>query len=215
MIRPRIIVVDYGLGNLFSVCKAFTAIGAEPVISGRPEDILQADGVVIPGVGAFGDGMQGLRKRDLVAPLRDFATGGRPVIGICLGMQLLMTESEEFGLHQGLDLVQGSVVSLRKNPLFRAKIPQVGWNGLHPARPWERTLFESLPPASEVYFVHSFGAVPKDPSVSLATIRYGGIDVCAAVQRGNVSGCQFHPEKSRDAGLHILRNFIASIEGTR
>lgn len=204
---PRLLVVDYGLGNLHSVCRALTAAEATPVVSADPADLETAELVVLPGVGAFGDGMRGLTERGLVEPLRRYAASGRPLIGICLGTQLLLGRSTEFGEHEGLGIIPGKVVPLEaRRP---AKIPHIGWSALVPSgRSWSGTPLAGLPEAGEVYFVHSFAARPDRPEHSLAECDYGGVRFCAVVAAGRVVGCQFHPEKSGPYGLAILRNFI-------
>ena len=204
----RALVVDYGVGNLHSVANALGREGAEVRVSARPEDVRSADRVILPGVGAFGDGMRALRQRELDVALRDFARSGRPLLGICLGMQLLLDESEEFGRHEGLGIVSGQVRLLR--PGSPHKVPHVGWTRMGPAegRSWQNTPFASLQPGAVVYFVHSYHACPTDQARRLAEAGYGGESVCAALLADNVLGCQFHPEKSGPTGLAILREFL-------
>lgn len=212
--EPRVVVIDYGLGNLFSVVRALKAVGAEAEITASPETIRRAERLILPGVGAFGEGMQRLRSGGLIDPLRQAAQSGRPLLGICLGMQLLFNESEEFGLHKGLGFIEGRVARLRETDPAerRVKIPHVGWSELNPVLPGERwgsTILRGLAPGEMAYFVHSFAAYPAHEAASIAQVRYGGHDYCAAVQRENIMGCQFHPEKSGAIGLQILRNFVA------
>lgn len=209
-----VVITDYGVGNLLSAQRAFEAVGARPVLSADPDALRHADRLVLPGVGAFGSGMEELKARGLVEALRDFARSGRPFLGICLGMQLMLETSEEFGSHDGLGLVPGRVVAV---PPAGAdgrphRIPHIGWNALRPAagRSWEGSILAGLEPdAASVYFVHSFMAVPDDPAWRLADTDYDGIAVCAAVSRDALHGCQFHPEKSGPAGLRILANFMS------
>ncbi|UPT74551.1 MAG: imidazole glycerol phosphate synthase subunit HisH [Elusimicrobiota bacterium] len=203
----RVVIVDYGLGNLLSVARAVRAAGGEPEISSDPADVAGAERALLPGVGAFGDGIKGLRERGLVDPLRAYAKSGRPLLGICLGMQLLMDRSEEFGDHEGLGLVPGTVKRL-PGGTGGLKLPHVGWSALKPASPWPGTPLAGTAAGAEFYFVHSFAAVPSDPSHRLADCGYGENDFCAALRRGSVVGCQFHPEKSGPAGLDILKRFL-------
>ena len=197
-----IAVVDYGAGNLFSVKNALTYIGVAHEITADPARIAAADGVLLPGVGAFPDAMRRLRDAGLVDPLREAAVR-RPFLGICLGMQLLFERGYEFAPCEGLGLLPGAVERLPENGL---KIPHMGWNALDVRRP-ACPLLRGVPDGSYVYFVHSYAAVcPAD--VVAASTPYGG-DVTALVWRGNVFGAQFHPEKSAAHGLQMLRNFAA------
>jgi len=202
-------VIDYGMGNLLSVCRALEHLGATVTLSGDPLTVEGAERLVLPGVGAFGDGMAELRQRGLVEVLRDRAGAGTPLLGICLGAQMLLDGSEEFGDHAGLGLIPGRVRALPASdtagrPL---KIPHVGWADLHGDRP--HPLLAGIPDGSAVYFVHSFQCHPADREHLLAHCRLGDRPVTAMVARDNVSGCQFHPEKSGPVGLQILANFLA------
>jgi len=204
-------IVDYGLGNLFSVSRACGHAGMSPVITSSADDILAADIVFLPGVGAFGDAMDALRRADLVKPLLDYAQSGKPLVGICLGLQLLMSESREFGVHDGLGLIEGPVVRF-DNPREgdRAlKVPQVGWNRISPPAggpDWSGTLLDTTGNGEYMYFVHSYHACPASPSTILAISRYGDREFCSAVRSDNVYAFQFHPEKSGPAGLEIYRS---------
>ena len=205
---PRVAVVDYGLGNLFSVQRALERCALSVEVTSRAAEIRSADAVVLPGVGSFGYAMQTLRDLGLVAALRDYALAGRPVVGICLGLQLFFSRSFEFGEHEGLGLIEGEVRALQPGmPGF--KVPHVGWSRILPAgagvRPWSDSLLENVPAGAYMYFVHSFHAVPSDPSVVLAHARHGLQTYCAAIQQGNVFACQFHPERSGEAGLNLYR----------
>jgi glutamine amidotransferase len=214
-VRPRVTVVDYGLGNLFSVCRALEHVGAMVELADVPAKIEDASLLVLPGVGAYRDGMKGLQERGLVEPLRSYAGSGRPLLAICLGMQLLFEASEEFGVHEGLGLLPGRVVAI---PPSRAdggsrKIPHIGWNALRVAEScsgWQGTPLEGLPAAAAVYFVHSYEARPADAADCLAEVEYEGIRLTAAVARGRLCGVQFHPEKSAHAGLGILHRFVTA-----
>jgi glutamine amidotransferase len=214
----HIAIVDYGLGNLFSVERALRAAGAEPTITSDPADLGGADGVVIPGVGAFGEGMQNLERLGMVSTIQELAHAGKPTLGICLGMQLLMDESEEFGRWPGLGLIPGRVVRFEPPPTARVKIPQIGWNSIEaPAdgngngNGWDGTLLHRIEPGAFVYFVHSYAVQTAERSHCLAETEYGGTRFASVTVRDNVMGCQFHPEKSADAGLTLLQNFLATV----
>lgn len=208
----RVTVVDYGIGNLFSVGRALEHCGAEIEFSSAPEAIAGAARLVLPGVGAFADGMQGLRDRGLVEPLRAYAASGRPLLGICLGMQMLASVSEEFGEHEGLGLIPGRVQAVPATDTQGRphKIPHIGWSALRlpPGARWAGSPLCDTPPGSAVYLVHSFAVVPDDPIDRLADCDYGGHAIAAAIRRDNVVGCQFHPEKSGTVGLNILARFL-------
>jgi len=198
-----VLIVDYGVGNLGNVVRAFRRLGAEVRLSERPEDLDGAERIVLPGVGAFGDGMAGLAARGWIEPLKQAVAAGIPLLGICLGMQLLFEESEEMGRHRGLGLLRGRV---RRFPPEAGKVPQIGWNrlehqGTHP-------LLRGVPDGAYVYFVHGYYCEPEDPADVIATAFYG-IRYAAVVARGPVMGVQFHPEKSHRAGEQILRNFLS------
>jgi len=212
----QIAIVDYGLGNLFSVERALRAAGAEPRITSEVADLRAADAVVIPGVGAFGEGMQNLQRLGLVPVIQELAHAGKPTLGICLGMQLLMDESEEFGRWPGLGLIPGRVVKFEPPSTGRVKIPQIGWNSIEtPAEGdvsrWDGTLLDGIQPGAFVYFVHSYAVQTAESTHLLAETEYGGIRFASVAARDNVMGCQFHPEKSADAGLTLLQNFLASV----
>lgn len=212
--KPRVVIVDYGVGNLLSVTRALEVCGADVVVTDDPAVVTRADRLVVPGVGAFADGMAGLHQRGLVNPIQEFATTGRPLLGICLGMQLLFSESEEFGLHEGLNLIAGRVVAIPNQTHGGAwrKTPHIGWNELRPPPGrlgWDDTLLAGLAEGSAVYFVHSFVAEPVDSAVRLADCDHEGFAISAAVQKDRVYGCQFHPEKSGEVGLSVINNFLS------
>jgi glutamine amidotransferase len=194
------------------VRRAFEHCGAAPLLSDDPATIESAERLVLPGVGAFADGMQGLRERGLVEPIRRFARSGRPLLGICLGMQMLATASEEFGEHEGLDLIAGRVVPVPKQDVAGKplKIPHIGWSDLTPSAPgrWAGSIFSETPEGASAYLVHSFHFEPTDRGHLLADCFYGGHRITAAVQSGNTIGCQFHPEKSGAMGLRLLGAFL-------
>jgi glutamine amidotransferase len=215
-IEPRIVVVDYGLGNLHSVEKALNYLGIKALVSDGPDAIAQADGVILPGVGAFGDGIKRLTQQGFVPALRDYAGKGKPLLGICLGMQLLFSQSDEFGCHEGLNLIQGKVEYLLPQSVadeMKCRIPHIGWNRLvlpNWRTDWKETILAGLKAGDEFYFIHSYHCVPADQSIVLATTNYGGNDITAVVKKGLIYGCQFHPEKSREVGLKILKTFSES-----
>lgn len=196
-----IAIIDYGMGNLFSVEKAFVKLGAEVVVTSSPEAILQADKVVLPGVGAFGDCMKNLIRYGLVDVIHKVIERGTPFLGICLGLQLLFEGSEEDPEVKGLGIFSGRV---RKIVAPTFKVPHMGWNNLEVIG--DSQLFTQMDQEIYVYFVHSYHAVPEDPSLITAVTQYGG-PVTAAIGRGNVQAVQFHPEKSGTVGLAMLSNF--------
>jgi glutamine amidotransferase len=198
-----IAIVDYGLGNLGSVIKAFRQVGAKTVLSGDPARLREAEALVLPGDGAFAAAMDGVRERGLVPVLRERAEAGTPLLGICIGMQLLFEESEEHGRHAGLGLLPGRVRRFGGD----LPVPHMGWNSLHPRR--EHALLDGIAEGAHVYFVHSYFC-DAGPDVVVATSDYG-IDFPAVVARGSVLGVQFHPEKSQAVGLRMVENFVRSL----
>jgi glutamine amidotransferase len=217
---PDVTVIDYGVGNLYSVRSALENCGATVNVTSDHGEILGARRVVLPGVGAFGDAMQELRTRGLVGVIRDVAKREIPLLGICLGMQLLLDESEEFGINAGLGLIPGRVIPVPSRDVEGAeqKIPHIGWSALRLAeetRSWAGTYLSEVILGEAVYFVHSFMAVPSDPSHRLADCSYGGQRLPAVIARGGVLGCQFHPERSGEVGLKILRSFCGVPESDR
>ena len=206
-----IAIVDYGVGNLRSVQKALERVGATADVTSDPAALDAAQGVVLPGVGAFGDGMDSLRARQLVAPVLRQVEAGKPLLGICLGMQLLFEESEEMGRHQGLGLLPGRVVRFPEGEL---KVPHIGWNQLQRAEPRpEMALLEGIGDGAYAYFVHSYYPIPDEPGDLLATTEYG-LEFASVVGRGRVWGAQFHPEKSQDVGLRLLQNFAGLVRAS-
>ncbi|HEX3015645.1 MAG TPA: imidazole glycerol phosphate synthase subunit HisH [Desulfobacteria bacterium] len=195
-----IAIIDYGRGNLRSVQKGLERFGYEAVITSDPVDLAQADGLILPGVGAFADAMQQLKNLGLVEPIKQEIAAGKPFLGICLGMQVLFEVGEEYGIHEGLGVLPGRVV---KFPPGR-KVPHMGWNQLHIKQ--TSPLLAGFPDGGACYFVHSFYVAPDAEDVVLATSDYG-FEFAAVVNRENVYGVQFHPEKSSDLGLKILNNF--------
>jgi glutamine amidotransferase len=197
-------IVDYGMGNLRSVQKAFEKLGAEAVICARPTELAGAEKLILPGVGAFRDAIHELRRMELDKPVRDHIAAGRPFLGICLGLQMLFDVSYEDGQWEGLGVLPGKVVRFEDQPDL--KIPHMGWNTLDIVRP--HRLFEGIANGSSVYFVHSYYVVPSDESVVAARSEHGGPFV-AAVARENLFATQFHPEKSQTVGLRLLQNFAS------
>ena len=193
-------IIDYGVGNLFSVRSSFAAIGVEAFVSGDAGELAKADRLILPGVGAFGDAAEKLRASGLDAFVREQAAAGKPLMGICLGMQLLFEKSYEYGDHEGLGLLKGQVVGMSGRLPEGLKIPHMGWNALKLEK--DAKLLEE---GSYVYFVHSFYA--ENCEDSIAAVTDYGIPITAAVEKGNIFGCQFHPEKSGNVGLAILKRF--------
>lgn len=209
----EVTVIDYGISNLFSVERSLQHCGATVTISADPKTILASSRLVLPGVGAFGNAMAALAERNLVAPIREVAASGKPLMGICLGMQLLLSESEEFGRTEGLNLIPGRVVAIPDYDINGQllKIPHIGWNALVPiaSEGWQHPLLKENRAEDAMYFVHSFMAIPDDPASRIADCHYGGNAISAIIGRDNVFGCQFHPEKSGQAGLHLIKAFCA------
>jgi len=205
-----IAVVDYDMGNLHSVCKGLEQAGATPHITDRPHEIDQADAVVLPGVGAFDPAVQHLRSRGLEAPIKQAIAGGKPFLGICLGLQILFDGSEE-GQEPGLGIVPGVVRHFQRESGIT--IPHMGWNQLSFTQP-EVALWQNLPSQPWAYFVHSYYVDPADPQVRAATVTHGSQTVTAAIARDNLMAVQFHPEKSSGAGLQILANFVSQVRTT-
>jgi glutamine amidotransferase len=210
---PRVAIVDYGMGNLYSVEHACRHAGADAVITTKPDEIAAADGVVLPGVGAMPDAMTVLRQSGLDKAIAFAAGKGTPLLGICLGMQLLMREGTEFGPHEGLGLVEGGVQRFEGteedgSPL---KVPHIGWNAVRQSGEgrWAGSLMQDAADGTYMYYVHSYYVVPRDPGIRVAATRYGDTDFCAAFQQGNLFACQFHPERSGPQGLLMIRNFVA------
>ena len=211
---PLVAIVDYGLGNLFSVVQACAFVGLNSIITNSKKDILDADAVILPGVGAYGDAMLTLHRLDLVNILRDIVGSPKPLVGICLGLQLLMTESYEFGCHKGLGIIEGPVVRFDapKEKERMLKVPQIGWNRIAPTEDglrWQGTLLDRIDEGEYMYFVHSYTVQPQDSNVILSTSRYGHVEFCSSIKYRNVFACQFHPERSGVKGMKVYHNFAA------
>ena len=204
-----IAIIDYGVGNLFSLVSSLKRIGADAVVTADPDTIRKADKLILPGVGAFADAAKKLRDSGLDVLVKEQAAQGKEIMGICLGMQMLFEKSYEFGEHEGLGLLKGSVVPMEGVIPAQLKIPHIGWNALHIRRSGK--LLRYVKEGDCVYFVHSYFATDCADSV-IATAEYGA-ELTATVEKGNVMGCQFHPEKSGEVGLNILRAFCERGEG--
>ena len=212
----KIVIVDYGVGNIHSAMKGLKRFTDDVILSEDPAEIRNASALVLPGQGAFKTGMDGLRVRGLLDLVREAGAAGKPILGICLGAQLLLAKGFEFGEHEGLGLLPGSVVHF---PTLEpgTKIPHMGWSaineplpanaGLRPAR-WAGTALEGLRSGAEMYFIHSYILQPTDPAHVLATTVYGGLTFPSVIGTGNIIGCQFHPEKSGEEGLGIIEKFV-------
>ncbi len=215
MSKKKVTIIDYGLGNLFSIKRALEVSGANEVeISSSSEVISKADRLILPGVGAFANGMNGLRSKGLVDVILDYANSERPLLGICLGMQMLTTVSEEFGEHEGLNLIPGRVKPIPRSGVEGQliKVPNVGWHSLQSDNyhSWTDTILCGITPRNYVYFVHSYQVETILPTDSLSFTLYGGHKISAVIKRNNIYGCQFHPEKSGEIGLKILSQFIST-----
>lgn len=216
---PFIAIVDYGLGNVFSVLRACEHVGLRAELTHDRNVLLAASAVILPGVGAFGDAMATLDRLDLISVIRDVAISGKPLMGICLGLQLLMSESHEFGRHRGLNLIAGDVIRLNpdKDSGLRLKVPQVGWNRISPlhgqsaATAWQGSLLSGITSEESMYFVHSFFVRPVQLETMLSQTHYGSNIFCSSIQHKNIFACQFHPERSGPAGLQIYRNLLSSV----
>lgn len=213
--HKKIAIIDYGLGNLFSVNQAFRYLGAQSFLTDKANEVAQADAIVLPGVGAFGQAMENLRRRDLVSVIHDTIAERKQFFGVCLGLQLLFEESEEFGSYRGLGLVSGLVRKFP--PQIKEKklhIPQIAWNKVIPAAgtTWENTCMQGIRPESYVYFVHSYYTEVTQPTDRLCMTNYDGFEYCSAIERDNIFAVQFHPEKSAQVGAHIYNNWLNKIQ---
>lgn len=208
----KVTIIDYGMGNLLSMQRALEKNGAQVLVAVKPEQILQAEKLVLPGVGAFPDGMEELEKRGMVPAIREYVKTGKTLLGVCLGMQMLFEESEEIRPTPGLSLIPGKVLKFpekQQNGRIN-KIPHVAWTQIEPVEiSWEQTFFKSLTPGAFMYFVHSYHALPSSKLNLLAQSPFGDFHFCSAVLRDNVWGTQFHPEKSGEAGLRLIRAFLS------
>lgn len=214
----RVAIIDYGMGNLFSVKQACEHVGFDAFITHESKKILGADGAILPGVGAFGDAMEHLEKLGLVGAIQNFIRSGKPFMGICLGMQLLMSRSEEFGVHEGLGIIEGAVVRFSggNKDSRKIKVPQVGWNHIFMPEGrskdfWIDSPLNGLESGECMYFVHSYYAIPVDGDVILSVTRYGDVEYCSSIRWKNVFATQFHPERSASAGIQVYKNWASMI----
>lgn len=219
---PVVSIIDYGMGNLFSVKQACEHAGLKTIITSDKEDILNFDAAILPGVGAFGDAMENLEKMDLIKPILDFINSDKPFMGICLGMQLLMSESEEFGRHKGLDIIKGRVVKFSVKNSFgeTEKVPQVCWNRINkPLAPngvtWDDSPLAGICNDEFMYFVHSYYCKPANNEIILSITRYADTEYCSSILWKNIFACQFHPERSALQGLKVYKNWSYLIKGKR
>ena len=212
MSAHKICIIDYGVGNIYSIKRAIRNAGFEPSLITDSVELKHAAGVILPGVGAFCEGMNKLKERGFVKPLQKLAEAGVYILGICLGMQLLYSQSEEFGVHKGLDIFPGNVVRIPMPPhdCLERKLPHIGWKPLRPKnnKGFDGTILTYVQPEDEFYFMHTYTCVPKNDNHILALTYYGINKFVAVVKHDNVYGCQFHPEKSREPGIAILRQFL-------
>ena len=221
--KVQVAIIDIGIGNLMSIKQAFLNTDCDCLITRDYKNLMNADAVVLPGVGAFSDAMKGLNKYDLVGPLKEIAQSSKYLIGICLGMQLLFTESSEFGMSKGLNLLEGEVVKFptsKDGQHYLAKVPQVGWNHInHPdegryASSWDQSPMDGLTEDNVMYFMHSFYVEPAEKVVQLTKTEYAGITYCSSIHQDNIIGMQFHPERSGKQGLKVYNNLANIIRKT-
>ena len=209
----RVALIDYGIGNLRNAYRALEVCGASIEVVNQPVSLNRYSHVVLPGVGAFADGMMELNRTGLADLVRESADRKMPLLGICLGMQMLLNSSEEFGIHEGLGIIEGENIPIASQFVSsdRKKIPHIGWNGLlksDPTMSWEGTILEQTPLETPVYFIHSFMAVALKKITLLSEVMYCDVKIPAVIKLGNTYGCQFHPEKSGPSGLAIIRSFL-------
>lgn len=208
----KVAIIDYQLGNMFSVKQACEYLGYEASITSSSKELAAADYAILPGVGAFGDAMKNMERLDLVEPIRDFIAAGKPFMGVCLGLQLLFTESEEFGNYKGLNLVEGVVRRFpRTDPEGQQlKVPQIEWNQIYQKddNAWQQTPLKQCTNGDYMYFVHSFYVEPADKNLVLSETVYGGMRYCSSIVKDNIFACQFHPEKSGEHGVDIYKNWF-------
>ena len=218
MDNRKVAIIDFGMGNLFSVKNVCQLVGLDAVITSSRLEVEAAQAVILPGVGAFGKAMETLQKYDLIDAIKDSVAQGKPFVGICLGLQLLMSESEEFGRHKGLDIIKGSVIRFNNmdDKITRFKVPHVGWSAIRlpslSITPWAQSMLAAIEPGQYMYFVHSYYVQPSDEKMVLSTTEYGGIQFCSSIQYKNIFACQFHPERSAEQGLAIYKNLAQVLQ---
>ena len=212
----KVAIVDYGLGNLFSINQACLHVGLDTKITSDLNEIKNADAMILPGVGAFGDAMNYLKKSELMEPIKEFVKAGKPFLGICLGMQLMFTESEEFGSNEGLNLIEGKIIKFPSHDSVNniVKVPQIQWNKIskNTDELWRNSALKGIPENSYMHFVHSFYAKPDNENHILSYTEYADINYASAVIKDNMTGFQFHPEKSGEQGLKIYENWAKTIK---
>jgi imidazole glycerol-phosphate synthase subunit HisH len=211
----QIVVIDYGLGNIRSILGALNKSDVDIDISNDKEKILSADGLILPGVGAFAYGMEGLKAKNIDIMIHEFVATEKPLLGICLGMQMLFDSSTEFGDTQGLGIIPGQVLSLKNFSKGNDKLPHISWSEIRSLQPlsWEGTILNGVDDMENMYFVHSYYAQPENKEDILSTSLFSGVDYCSTVKHRNVYGCQYHPEKSAECGLKIISNFVNICRG--
>ena len=205
-----ITIIDYGCGNILNLVRAINFLGYKVEVTNDKKKILNSSHVILPGVGAFGNAMQQLKKYDLQNTIFEYTKLNKPLFGICLGMQILLTKSYEFGKHEGLGLIKGEVLKISNKTDKKIKIPHVGWNEIYPInneKKWENKILKNLTAGTNFYFVHSYVCFTKNPNSTVAVCNYSNISIPAVVAENNVFGCQFHPEKSGEDGINIIKNF--------
>ncbi len=210
MLSKKITIIDYGCGNILNLARAIKFIGYEVDITHDKNKIINSSYVILPGVGAFGNAMKQIEKFNLHNTILEYAKSNKPLLGICLGMQILLTVSYEFGVHKGLGLIEGKVIKISNEKNNEIKIPHMGWNEIYPnnnKKEWKNKILKNSSIGKSFYFVHSFVCITKDYDSTIAVCNYSDISIPAVVATGNVFGCQFHPEKSADNGLAVLKNF--------
>lgn len=209
----NIVIVNYGIGNVKSIMNAFENQGKKAVLSRDRDVILKADGLILPGVGAFSHGMNNLNKYDLVAIIKEYVKTGKPLLGICLGMQMLLEKSEEFGDTKGIGLIKGKVIKLPIDKSNKMKLPHISWNEIKPKKiEWTNTILDNIEENSDMYFIHTFIAKPNNENEILSVTKYHNQEFCSSLKKENIYGCQFHPEKSSKKGLSIIKNFIKIVK---
>ncbi len=217
----KVAVLDYGMGNLFSVIQACEHVGLTPITTSETSEIMTADALILPGVGAFGDAMDNLKKLDLISPIKEFIHSGKPFMGVCLGIQLLFTESEEHGRHKGFDIFSGAVKKFpsQNSEGENVKVPQVGWNTINRAGLteiiWEDSPVKRTEIGQFMYFVHSYYVIPEDQKIVCTETEYENTTFCSTILANNISAVQYHPEKSADQGLRIYKNWAEIIKRKR
>jgi len=210
MFSKKITIIDYGCGNILNLVRAINFIGYEAEVTHDKNKIINSSHVILPGVGAFGNAMEQIKKYELSNTILEYAKSNKPLLGICLGMQILFTESYEFGIHKGLGLIEGKVIKISNEKNKEIKIPHIGWNEIYPKNnksEWKNKILENSLIGKSFYFVHSFICLTKDINSTIAVCNYSDIYIPAVVVSNNIFGCQFHPEKSSDNGLAFLKFF--------